>query len=146
MTAVTTSTDAASPLAAASTTLPAWRKILFRTGIVLTALMATMNTINGGSELLGMQAGPAYSPVVAALLLGIGLPTLLLAGTAWIPRWWALVTVIVLRLLEAGTMWIPMGPGDWYTAPENRPFYTVLVVVSLAVCALMVLGLQRRAR
>lgn len=146
MTAVTTAVGREARLAPASTRLPAWRRILFRVGIVLTTLMATMNTINGGSSLLGIQEGAAASPVIAVLLFGIGLPTLLLAGTAWVARGWALVTLIVLRGLEALTMWIPMGPGDWYTAPENRPFYLVLVVVSLAVCALMSFGLHRRAR
>ena len=38
---------------------------------------------------------------------------LLLVGTAWVPRQWALWTVIALRSLEALTMWIPFGPGDW---------------------------------
>ena len=56
------------------------------------------------------------------------------------------MTLVVLRGMEALTMWIPMGPGDWYTAPENRPFYLVLVVVSLAVCALISFGLRRRTR
>lgn len=145
MTADLTAASAVGPQApaTASGSLPLWRRLLFRLGIVLTVLMGTMNTINGGSALLGMQ-GDQGSPVIAGLLFGVGLPTLLLAAPAWLPVRWALVAVIVLRFLEAATMWIPMGPGDWYTAPENRPFYTVLVAVSLAVCGLMSLGLRRR--
>ena len=108
--------------------------------------MALMNTINGGSALLGMQEGPDASPLLALMLVVIGVPTLLLAGAAWIPCRWALSTVIVLRSLEALTMWVPFGPGDWYQAPENRGFYLVLVAVSIIVCALMALGLQRRPR
>lgn len=128
-----------------TTALPLWRRIVFRVGIVLTAIMATMNTINGGSSLLGMQAGgEATSPLLAGMLFGIGLPTLLLVGIAWRPTQWALVTVILLRFLEAATMWVPFGPGDWYQAPEQRGFYLILVVVSLAVCALMSAGLVRR--
>ena len=127
--------------------LPLWRRILFRIGLVLTAFMGTVNTINGGSALLGIQAEAdpsTASPFIAVLLFGIGLPTLLLVGTAWRPVQWALWTVIALRFLEAATMWVPFGPGDWYQAPENRGFYLVLVVVSLVVCGLMAFGLQRR--
>ncbi|PZU47902.1 MAG: hypothetical protein DI566_04905 [Microbacterium sp.] len=137
--------SASSP--ATTRSLPLWRTILFRIGIVLTTLMGLMNTINGGSALLGIQAEAdpsTYSPLIAALLLGIGFPTLLLVGTAWRPVQWALVTVIVLRFLEAATMWVPFGPGDWYQAPEARGFYIVLVVVSLVVCGLMSSGLSRR--
>ncbi|MFP5347199.1 MAG: hypothetical protein ACLGIA_09240 [Actinomycetes bacterium] len=139
---MTSSTIAATPR---PLRIPTWRLALSRTGVVLTMLMATMNTINGGSALLGVQSGEPVSPVIAALLFGIGLPTLILVVPAWKSVQWALVTVIALRALEALTMWVPMGPGDWYSAPENRPFYVLLVVVSLAVCALMSLGLRRRA-
>lgn len=124
--------------------LPLWRTILFRIGIVLTTLMGLMNTINGGSALLGIQAGSSYSPLIAALLFCIGFPTLVLVGTAWRPVQWALVAIIVLRFLEAATMWVPFGPGDWYQAPELRGFYLTLVVVSLVVCALMSFGVSRR--
>ncbi|MGB4137533.1 MAG: hypothetical protein WA971_13265 [Microbacterium sp.] len=141
----TLTTTPASVAASRPARLPLWRRILFRVGLVLTAFMGLMNTLNGGSALLGMQDARG-AVVIAWLLFGIGLPTLLLVGTAWIPRQWALCTVIVLRFLEAGTMWIPMGPGDWYQAPENRPFYLGLVAASLVVCALMSLGLQRRRR
>jgi fatty acid desaturase len=119
--------------------------ILFRVGLVLTAVMGLANTVNGGSALLGMQGDDA-APGIAWLLFGVGLPTLLLVGTAWVPRQWALWTVIALRSLEALTMWIPFGPGDWYQAPENRSFYVTLVVASVVVCALMALGLRRRKR
>lgn len=125
--------------------LPLWRIILFRTGIVLTTIMAVFNTLNGGLNLLSPDESNT-SPWIALLLFGIGLPTLLLAGTAWIPRQWALVTVIALRSLEALTMWVPFGPGDWYQAPENRGFYLVLVAVSCVVCALMAFGLRGRTR
>lgn len=129
--------------------LPVWRQVVFRIGIVLTTLMAIFNTVNGGSALLGIQEGAdasTYSPALAALLFGVGLGTLLLVGTAWIPTPWALWTVIALRALEALTMWIPFGPGDWYDAPENRGFYLVLVAVATFVCVLMRFGLRRRAR
>ena len=108
--------------------------------------MAVFNTINGGSALLGMQEGADASPALAWLLFGVGLGTLLLVGTAWIPKQWALWAVIALRSLEALTMWIPFGPGDWYQAPENRGFYLVLVAVATIVCVLMAFGLRRRAR
>jgi hypothetical protein len=135
-------------LLGATTSLPLWRVILFRTGIVITAFMGTMNTINGGSAALGMQKGvdsSNYSPLLALLLFGVGLPTLLLVGTAWRPVQWALWTVVALRFVEAATMWVPFGPGDWYQAPENRGFYLVLVAVSLVVCGLMSFGLRRRS-
>lgn len=128
-------------------TLPLWRAIVFRTGVVLTCVMATMNTINGGSALLGIQEGAdaaPSSPAIGVLLFGIGLPTLLLAGTAWRPVRWALLVLILLRFLEAASMWIPFGPGDWYQAPENRGFYLTLVAVSLLVSGLMAVGLPRR--
>lgn len=133
---------------AGTTRLSLWRTIVMRIGLVLTTLMAVMNTVNGGSALLGIQEGAdasTYAPGIAGLLFFIGLGTLLLVGTAWPPVQWALVTVIALRFLEAATMWVPFGPGDWYQAPENRGFYLVLVVVSLVVCALMSFGLKRRA-
>lgn len=123
---------------------PTWRLALCRLGIALTSVMGLFNTINGGSALLGVQTGEPLSPVIAGLLLCIGLPTLLLAVSAWRSIRHALMALIALRALEALTMWIPMGPGDWYSAPENRPFYIVLVVVSVAVCLLMSLGLRRR--
>lgn len=147
MSAVSASADVTvAATTSAARTLPVWRGILFRIGLVLTAVMGFFNTVNGASALLGMQPGAEASPGLALMLLGIGLPTLLLVGTAWRPVQWALVTVIVLRFLEAATMWIPFGPGDWYQAPENRGFYLVLVVVSLFVCGLMALGLRRRGR
>lgn len=124
------------------------RRVLLRLGVVLTTLMATMNLINGGSALLGIQKGAdpsTYSSWIALLLFGIGGGTLLLAVSAWRPVQGALVAVIVLRLLEAVTMWIPFGPGDWYSAPENRGFYLTLVGVSLVVGALLSAGLRRRA-
>jgi hypothetical protein len=142
MTAIITGT---APIVSVATRLPLWRRILFRIGIVLTTFMGLANTLNGGSALLGMQPGEG-SLVIAGLLFGIGFPTLLLVGLAWIPKQWALIAVIVLRALEALTMWIPMGPGDWYDAPENRGFYLTLVGASLLVCALMSFGLRRRAR
>ena len=136
-------TIAAEPERLTTAQRPVWRTILFRTGLVLTALMGTANTVNGGSALLGLQ-GDDVAHALGLLLFGVGLPTLLLVGTAWIPKQWALWTVIVLRALEALTMWIPFGPGDWYQAPENRGFYLVLVAASVVVCALMALGLRRR--
>lgn len=123
--------------------LSLWRRILFRIGIVLTTIMGIFNTVNGGSQLLGIQ-GEGISPWIGLLLFGVGLPTLLFVSLAWVPIRWALITVIALRAMEALTMWVPFGPGDWYTTPERQPFYLVLVGVSLVVCALMSLGLQRR--
>ncbi len=132
-------------LARPRTRLPLWRAILFRIGLVLTAVMGLFNTLNGGLTLLD-PASSAASPALGALLFGIGLPTLLLVGLAWIPLQWALITVIVLRALEALTMWIPFGKGDWYDQPDNRPFYLVLVGVSTIVCVLMSFGLRRAPR
>lgn len=145
MTAATATAVVAEPSASVPR-LPAWRRVLMRVGLVLTTIMAIMNTINGGSGLLGMRQGPASSVWIDVLLFGVGLPTLLLVGTAWRPVRWALWAVIGLRFLEAATMWMPFGPGDWYQAPENRGFYLVLVVVSLVVCALMAAGLGGRNR
>jgi len=122
--------------------MPIWRRILFRFGLVLTAIMGLFNTLNGAMTLMEPDQAAA-SPAIGGLLFAIGLPTLLLVGLAWIPIQWALITVIGLRALEVLTMWIPMGEGDWYSAPDNRPFYLGLVVVSTAVCALMALGLRR---
>jgi len=145
MTSTTAAATAGRPAAKSTARLPLWRRILFRIGLVLTVFMGLMNTMNGGSVLLGLQPGKGAT-VVAALLFGIGFPTLLLAVTAWIPRQWALLTVIALRFLEAGTMWIPMGPGDWYHTPERQGFYLTLVAASLLVCGLMAFGLRRPRR
>lgn len=137
-------TVTASNLPTTQLRLPTWRLVLGRIGIVLTTIMACFNTINGGAMLLGVQTEVEASPVIGGLLFGIGLPTLLLTVPAWRSMGKALAALIVLRFLEAGTMWVPMGPGDWYSAPENRPFYLVLVAVSLTVSGLMFLGLRRR--
>ena len=123
--------------------LPLWRAILFRVGLVLSAIMGLFNLLNGWGNLTSPDDA-VISPLLATTLIVIGLPTLLFVSLAWIPVRWALITLISLRSLEFFTMFLPMGKGDWYDAPEQRPFYLVLVGMSLGVCALMALGLQRR--
>ncbi len=136
----------ASVLPARKLRLPTWRLVISRLGIVLTAIMGSFNMVNGAASLLGLQKEVEVSPVLAGMLLGIGLPTMLLTVSAWQSMGKALAALIALRSLEALTMWIPMGAGDWYSAPENHPKYVGLVMVALAVCGLMSLGLGRRVR
>lgn len=141
---MTTTTHSPAAIAPAAAKLPLRRRILFRTGIVLTTVTGLANTVNGGSGLLGLQGGGAQYAAIGWLLFGIGFPTLVLVGFAWVPKQWALWAVIVLRALEALTMWVPLGPGDWYHEPARRGFYLVLVAASVLVCTLMSFGLRRR--
>lgn len=118
-----------------------------RVGVVLAAIMAVFNTINGAGSLVDPTFGQTDSsfppqPVWMSLaLLVFGLSTLAFVVPAWRGHRRALWFVVVTRLLEAwSAVILPFLPG----APDGMwgPV-ALLMVVGGVVAGLVACGLRR---
>lgn len=125
-----------------------WRRTLGSVGLVLAAVMAIFNLINGITAsidpTIGLDEGVAPQPMwMSVALIGFGALTLGVLVPAWRGRPAALWVVIVSRLVEAwSAVALPFLPG----APDGMwPFVVALVIGGTIVAGLVALRLESRA-
>ena len=122
------------------------RRLAFRTGLVLAAVMGVFNTINGIGSLIDPRFGqvdpsmPAQPMWISLALAVFGVVTLAAVVPAWRGSRAAIWTVVVTRLTEAwSALVLPFLPG----APAGMwGFVLVLVVFGSFVAYLVALGLR----
>ena len=138
-----------SATAVPTSSLPRTRRLMFRVGLVLAGVMGAFNLMNGVGTLIDPafgQTDPTLAPQpvwISVSLAVFGAVTLVALVPAW--RWmrWAIVAVIVSRLLEAwSAIALPFLPD----APDGiGVFVVVLIVVGTAISLMVAQGLPRKA-
>lgn len=123
---------------------PGWR-IAARAGLVLAALQAVPNTLNGGVQVFGggLEVDGETVPLWVGLsLLVAGLVTLVALVPAWRGDGRAIWAVALSRFSEVTGLLVLV---DAFPVEEGAEgFYVVLAVVSVAIGLLVLMNLRPR--